>query len=145
MAKRSNRIESHDTSSSEDELQIDVYSDMLERVNLDENDSSDSDIGQPPRRRRNRIDSDSDENDTEEDTPISDNVSSSEEWEDVTESSVPPETINFDLHNEIAGPQLPNNATKERGVAGSQRPERSGVQRLYPMDTVLSSRLLDVM
>ncbi|CAK9810844.1 PiggyBac transposable element-derived protein 4 [Anthophora plagiata] len=109
MAERSNRNESHDTSSSEDELQIDVYTDMLERLNVDENGSSDSDIGQPPRRRRNRLDNDSDENDTEEDTPLNDNVSSSEEWEDVTESGVPPETINFYLHNEIAGPQLPNN------------------------------------
>ncbi|XP_047361946.1 piggyBac transposable element-derived protein 4-like [Vespa velutina] len=109
MAKRSNTNESHDTSSSEDELQIDVYTDMLERLIVEENDSSDSDIVQATRRRKDCIDSDSNESDTKENTPQHDNVSSSEEWEDVTESGVPPVTINFDLHDEIAGPQLPNN------------------------------------
>ena len=92
-----------------DELQIDVYIDMLERLTVEENDSSDSDIVQATRRRRVCIDSDSDESDTEENTPQHDNVSSSEQWEDVTESDVPPATINFHLHDEIAGPQLPNN------------------------------------
>ena len=109
MAKRSNTNESHDTSGSEDELQIDVYTDMLERLTVEENDSSDSDIVEATRRRRVCIDSDSNESDTEENTPQHDNVSSSEEWEDVTESDVSPATINFDLHDQIAGPQLPNN------------------------------------
>lgn len=35
--------ESHDTSSSEDELQIVLYTDMLERLTVEQNDSSDSD------------------------------------------------------------------------------------------------------
>ncbi|XP_017792479.1 PREDICTED: piggyBac transposable element-derived protein 4-like, partial [Habropoda laboriosa] len=109
MAKRSTTNEFHDTSSSEDELQIDLYTDMLERLTVGENDSSDSDIVQPRWRRRVRIDSDSDKSDTEENTPQHGNVSSSEEWEDVTESDVPPATINFDLHGEIAGPHLPSN------------------------------------
>ena len=78
MAKRSNTNESHDTSGSEDELQIDVYTDMLERLTVEENDSSDSDIVEATRRRRVCIDSDSNESDTEENTPQHDNVSSSE-------------------------------------------------------------------
>ncbi|XP_014614920.1 PREDICTED: piggyBac transposable element-derived protein 4-like [Polistes canadensis] len=106
MTKRSTTNESHNISSSEDELQIDLYTDMLERLTVEDNDSNDSDIVQPKRRRRVRIDSDCD---TKEKTSQHDNVSSSEEWEDVTESGIPPATINFDLHDEIAGPQLLSN------------------------------------
>ena len=105
MAKRPTTSESHDTNSSEDELQIDIYTDMLEITKRQQW----SDIVSRKRRRRVRIDSDSDESSTEENTWQHDNVSSSEEWEDITESGVPPATINFDLHEEIAGPQVPTN------------------------------------
>lgn len=53
MAKRSNKNVSHDISSSEDEFQVDVYSDQLEKLNISGNDSSDSDIIQPAKQRRN--------------------------------------------------------------------------------------------
>lgn len=91
------------------QLQIDLYTDTLERLTVEQNDSGDSDIVQPRRRRIVCIDSESDNSSTEENTWQHDNVWSSEEWKDVTESDVPPATINFDLHEEIAGPQVPSN------------------------------------
>ncbi|XP_043485883.1 piggyBac transposable element-derived protein 4-like [Polistes fuscatus] len=112
MAKRPTTSESLETNSSEDDLQIDLYTEILERLTVEENDSSGSDILPRRRRRRVRIDSDSDESEAEENTQQQDNVSSGEEWEDITESGVPPATINFDLHEETAGPQIPTN-TKE--------------------------------
>ena len=54
MAKRPTTSESHDTNSSEDEFQIDLYTDMLERLTVEQNDSSDSDIV-PRRRRRSNV------------------------------------------------------------------------------------------
>ncbi|KAI4473504.1 hypothetical protein M0804_015313 [Polistes exclamans] len=65
-AKRSTTNESHETSSSEDELQIDPYTDMLEKLTVEDNDSSDSDIVQPNRRQRVRINSNSQKSDMEE-------------------------------------------------------------------------------
>ncbi|CAK9833801.1 hypothetical protein ANTRET_LOCUS10430 [Anthophora retusa] len=109
MAKRPNTNESHGINSSEDEFQIDIYTDMLEKLNVEENGSSDSDIIQPTRQRRNRIDSNSDENNAEENTPVNDNISSNEQWENVTESDVLPATINFDVHHQTTGPQIPSN------------------------------------
>nr|KAF7394467.1 hypothetical protein H0235_017062 [Vespula pensylvanica] len=79
--------------------------DMLEKINInpEKNDSSDSNTIQLIRKQRNLIDSDSDENGIEE------NISSSEEWEDVTESGISPTTINFGIHHQITEQQISNN------------------------------------
>ncbi|OTF76387.1 hypothetical protein BLA29_002549 [Euroglyphus maynei] len=107
MAKRTN--EYYDTSSSEDEFQLELYSDMLERLSVEQSDSSDSEIVQPTRQIV-CLDSESSDSDTitEENIRQCDNVSSSDQWEDVTESDVCPYTINFDLHGKIPGPQVSN-------------------------------------
>ncbi|KAL2730668.1 piggyBac transposable element-derived protein 4-like [Vespula squamosa] len=86
---------------------------MLEKINInsEEDDSSDSDIIQLTGKRRNLIYSESDENDVKGNILVKDSISSSEEWEDVTELEVP-STINFDKHHQISGPQIPNNVKR---------------------------------
>ncbi|KOX67408.1 hypothetical protein WN51_10980 [Melipona quadrifasciata] len=42
-------------------------------------------------------------------TYIINNISSSEEWEDVTESDIPPVRINFNVHHQTTGPQILSN------------------------------------
>uniref|UniRef100_A0A1B0ACH3 DDE_Tnp_1_7 domain-containing protein n=1 Tax=Glossina pallidipes TaxID=7398 RepID=A0A1B0ACH3_GLOPL len=65
---------------------------------VEENDSNDSDdhIIQPTRKRRNLIN-----------IPVED--VSSEEWEDVSESTDSPSIIEFDIHYQTAGPQTRSN------------------------------------
>ncbi|KAF7381824.1 hypothetical protein HZH68_015697 [Vespula germanica] len=84
---------------------------MLEKINInpEKNDSSDSNIIQLIRKQRNFIDSDSDENGIEKNISVEDNISSSEEWEDVTESDISPTTINFGIHHQITEQQISNN------------------------------------
>lgn len=84
---------------------------MLEKINInpEKNDSSDSNTIQLIRKQRNLIDSDSDENGIEKNVSIENNISSSEEWEDVTKSDISSTTINFGIHHQITEQQISNN------------------------------------
>ncbi|KAL2720220.1 LOW QUALITY PROTEIN: piggyBac transposable element-derived protein 4-like [Vespula squamosa] len=73
---------------SEDKFQINIYIDVLEKININSEENDNNNNGND------------DESDIKENILVENNILSSEEWEEVSESDVPSITINFAIYHQ---------------------------------------------